>query len=140
MHRKGFTMLEVMVAFTILTVFVLATVPVLTYLIRGNVRNKSLGQARTVAERFSEQLRIQNYDSPLITDDGDTLDLNNIATPDHRDSVDLDDQRFFVLWNVFDNHPNASMKTINVIVRWRSDSDVRWHQISTICLKSASAR
>ncbi|MCD6418774.1 prepilin-type N-terminal cleavage/methylation domain-containing protein [bacterium] len=138
--RSGFTLLEVMVAFTILTVGLLAIIPVTLFMVRSNLHNRYFTKARMLAEQFSERLRTVDYEDALISDDGDTTDANNITNPDHADTVAVDNMDYYIMWNVKDRANPPGLKEINIIVLWYDPVMKRRGRVSTLAYKAAVSR
>lgn len=138
--RKGFTLLEVLIAFTLLTIGVLALAPLTVFMLKGNLHTKHLNQARLLAEQYAERVRALDYEDAFLADDGDTTDLDDIQTPDHSDTVVIDGQQYVVDWNVATNLPVQGVKSVNIIVLWRTPADNELHRVSFLTYKAAVSR
>lgn len=134
-NQKGFTLLEVLVAITILSIGLLALAEMTVYVIRSNTVGSKLTKSTILAQHKLEELRTLPYtDAQLDDTDSNTGDIgtnihsNNglFARPDHSDdypddatghavAISLSPQR---VWNVADDTPLAGMKTVTVIVGW----------------------
>ena len=138
--RKGFTILEVMVAFTILVIGVMAIVPITVFMYKSNVHNKRLSSAKFLAEEYAENFRAVDYGNIQLQDDADTSDLFDIDTPDHADTTTMQRDTFYVMWNIAENVPSTGIKSINIIVAWDDRTDNSRHQINFLTYKAAVSR
>ena len=146
-NKKGFTLLEVLIAITILTLGLLALAEMTISVIRGNAFGEKMTDARVLAEDQLEDLRNlykTNPSSTKLTNGGDNADISTdiysntalFTAPDHTETCDSGcsvtigraSQR---VWNIADNVPVAGMKTVTVIVGW-SDSIDHYVALSTI--------
>lgn len=134
--RKGFTLVEILVAVIILAVGILAVSQMTVMGMRVNTVVNQRMYARVVLARQFEWLQNLPSGDSLLTDDADPLDL------DVMDSLDADfvevvvDQtaryRYLTLWNVADDVPEAGLKTVRVHVLW---GPVNQHHISSDLIK-----
>jgi type IV pilus assembly protein PilV len=99
---KGFTLLEVIVAISILAFGLLAVASMQATAIRGNSFAIGTTEATTCAADQAEKLMALPYDDANL-DDGD-----HSAT----------EGRYSIDWTVTDDTPTTDSKTINVIVTW----------------------
>jgi prepilin-type N-terminal cleavage/methylation domain-containing protein len=114
--RKGFSLIELVVALSILTIGLLGVIPLAIATIKlNNVQNQMLN-AKYLAERYSERFKSLSFDAPDLANDGDNNDLADTLNPDHREVQTLDNIQYTIMWNVADN-PDGT-KTIRTIVRW----------------------
>ena len=138
--RKGFTLAEVLVAFTLLMIGVMSIVPMMAFVIGENMRNKHYIQARLILEQFGEELRTIDYDNPVLDDDGDTTDINNIANPDFADTVVVEDFSYFVSWNIHENFRMFGVKQVGIAVSWIEPSTQMRRTVRSSTLKAAVSR
>jgi len=124
-REKGFTLIEVLVAISILCFGLLGVAAMQASAIRGNDLASDLTEATVLASAHLEDLMLKakaNYDDSLLLDkdsppDGDA-GLNDTGTDaDYQQTTP--DNRFTINWNVAVNAVPANTKTINVIVSWR---------------------
>ncbi len=117
---KGFTLVEVMVALTILVIGIIFAVAIGTQATRLNrITQKGLN-AQSAASQVYELLSAVPFSSQSLLDDGDVNDLDDITEPDHVDSVKIGATWYPVVWNVADNRLGnefrVGYKTIRIIV------------------------
>lgn len=142
--QKGFTLIEVLIAVTVLVVGILATGLMQVTAIGGNNLANRTTQATILAAGAIEELMKAGYDDPLLAAtvagglisprDASMLtpaldDLQNVTVPDQQPDG------YEVFWQVRDNYPFVDCKTIRVIVR-RSDKGV----MRTVALDAVRAR
>lgn len=114
-NNKGFTLLEVIFAVSILTIGILAVAAMQTSSIRGNAFAWGTSEATTIAMGQIESLMDLSYD------DADLEDLGGVS----HDPVY--DGRYTITWTVDDDQPIAETKTVRVTVSWQdhgADKDV----------------
>jgi type IV pilus assembly protein PilV len=115
-ERKGFSLIELVVALSILTIGLLGVIPLAIATIKlNNVQNQMLN-AKYLAERYSERFKSLSFDAPDLANDGDNNDLADTLNPDHREVQTLDNIQYTIMWNVADNTDGT--KTIRIIVQW----------------------
>ena len=86
-NKKGFTIIEVLVAFLIMAVGFMGMLYLSLFAVKANQASQGMGKARFIAEQRSEELRSLDYRHEFLIDDGDTLDLDDIITPDFADTL-----------------------------------------------------
>jgi len=130
-RQKGFTLLEVIMAVSILTVGILAVASMQGAAIMGNVRATDVTDATTLATDRLEKLAALAYDDTDLEDrdnDGasglnDTGFDNNPATSADSDyetnELTARGKSYSVYWNVAVDYAKPGTKTVNVIVAWR---------------------
>jgi len=102
--EKGFTILEVIVAMSILTFGFLAVASMQATSIRGNSFAGGVTEGTTWAGYQVERLMALPYDHN---------DLDQAQNP-HQ----VTEGRYAIVWNVTDDTPITNTKTINVTVTW----------------------
>jgi len=118
-NRKGFTLVEVLVALFILAIAFLGVGPLVIMTVKGNRIVREHINARLLAERMTEYLRSTDYEDPLLSNDGDNEDLSDTLTPDHSTVDTIDNVIYKVLWNIAEDQPQAGLKTIQIIIKWK---------------------
>jgi type IV pilus assembly protein PilV len=116
--RKGFSLIEILVAMVLLAVGILAIAGMQVASVRGNFSSNNISQAVSVAQDRLEILK--NLD---IGDAALSIGLHNEAVPSTIFSRE---------WNV-SAIPGTTAKSITMTVRWRDPSD---HSISFSTVKS----
>lgn len=129
--QKGFTLLEVIVAISILTVGLLAVASMQGSAIMANASATDVTDATTIAADRLEKLAALAYnDSDLKDRDddgaaglGDTgFDHNPLTGGDADYGITEQTARgktYSVYWNIAVDDPKAGIKTIQVIVAWQ---------------------
>ena len=122
--EKGFTLLEVIVAISILTFGLLAVASMQMTAIRGNYNASNITEATTVAQDRLENLMGLLYSDPLL-DPG--TGLSDPAPPSP--------SGYTITYDVLDKNPNPSLNTrlITVTVQWQ-DKGVQKQTVLT-CVK-----
>jgi type IV pilus assembly protein PilV len=124
-NRYGFTVLEVIVAISILSVGLLALATMQATAIKGNDMAGNITGAVTLASAQMERLIALPYDDPLLEDkDGDGFGGLADSTAATADYPPVDRERYWVCWNVAVDDVLENTKTINVIVEW-NDRGIR---------------
>jgi len=141
--EAGFTILEILIAISILAFGLLAVATMQTASIKGNSQAISITEGITLAQDKIEELIGLDYNHPDLSDtDGDGTNQDLLpSTSVGGDGVDddggnfgLDDTvdgvgnviadnwttsgRYTVYWNVALNEPINNVKSIRVIVQW----------------------
>jgi len=120
--EKGFTLLEVIVAISILTFGLLAVASMQMTAIRGNYNASNITEATTVAQDRLEDLMGLLYSDPLL-DPGNDLSDPNPPSP----------SGYTITYDVLDNNPRMNTRLITVTVQWQ-DKGVQKQTVLT-CVK-----
>ena len=124
-NQSGFTLVEVLIAVSILTVGLLGVAQMQIMGIRGNYFSGNTTAALTLAEEKMEDLLGKSY--------SDT-DLTSGNHPDPDNPIDETGQAgdiYSRMWTVTDDTPIIGTKTVTVSVSWDNLS----HQVSLSCIK-----
>jgi type IV pilus assembly protein PilV len=120
-NEKGFTLLEVIVAISILTIGLLAVASMQVSAIRGNASAYGITEATSWAADQVEKLMILPYEHEGLQDtDGDGsagLEDATEATDDNPNYPPTHG-KYKVYWNVAVDDTANGTKTVNVIVTW----------------------
>ena len=123
-RQGGFTVLETLIAVTILTVGLLAIAKMQVSAIWGNAMSGNTTAAITLTEKKMENLLEKAYThADLSSGTHEQVDINEAGRPGgpyHR------------VWTVQDDTPIPDTKTIMVTVRWAQDR----HHVSLSCIKA----
>jgi type IV pilus assembly protein PilV len=106
---SGFTLLEVLVALTLLSVGLLGTAMLTTGIIRGNFFSKNITSATAVAQTTIEGAQRVGYTAV------NTYAANSTKVPP---TVSMGGVSFSQSASVTNNSPATNMKTISVTVSW----------------------
>ena len=115
---KGFTLVEILVAISILSIGILALSQMTVMGFRVNtVVNQRMYNRVAMSQVFENLNNLPNND-PLFYDDGDSLDLDDVdsTTADHYQIVEdnVAHWRCLAIWNVANNTPEPAFKTIRI--------------------------
>jgi len=124
-NQSGFTLLEVLIAISILTVGLLGVAQMQIMGIKGNYFSGNTTTALTLAEEKMEDLLGKSYSDAELTN-GNHPDTNNPI-----DETGQAGGTYSRMWIVTDNTPITDTKTVMVNVSWDNAS----HQVSLSCIK-----
>ena len=129
-NEKGFTLLEVIVAISILTIGLLAVASMQVSAIRGNASAYGITEGTSLASDQIEKLMIMPYDNPYPVVDSDDYLLYPLEDRDKDGKFGLEDDtastadhqvtrgKYTVCWNIAVDVEANNTKTVNVIVTW----------------------
>ena len=124
-NTRGFSIVEVMITISIMSIGILALASMQVSAMRGNSFAGGVTEGSTWAGDQLEKLMNLSWDDPNLQDkdlDG-AAGLDNVGfdnDPDTQADADFrtDEGQFAIHWNVADNVVTSNTKTINVIVTW----------------------
>jgi prepilin-type N-terminal cleavage/methylation domain-containing protein len=138
-HHSGFTLIEVLVGITILTIGLLGVAKMQISAIQGNSMSSCTSAALSLAEEKMERIMVTNFNDTVLadTETGNNNNLTSITTIDHQEvyggaPINIDETgglnaqgRYRRIWNIA-NHPSGfenlpTMKSVTVIVTWEND-------------------
>jgi type IV pilus assembly protein PilV len=128
-EQKGFTILEVLVAISILTVGLLAVATMQVSAVRGNNLSSNVTVALALAEDKMEYLLVSDYNDPSLQDNiaGNNTNLSTITSGNvDYEELNIDETgdvggKYRRVWNIANNSPITNNKTITVIVTWNQN-------------------
>ncbi len=135
---KGYTLIEVMVAMTVLSVGILGLTALQIAGIRGNALSRTNTEAGHLLKHHMESILHADYDTLFIRDinTSNNSDLMSTIQTDFK-NVDihgrpLQNSTYTLIWNVADNTPIKGTRTIVVMVTWQNGKRKR----QLVCIKS----
>jgi len=111
-NKKGFTLLEILVAMTLLTTALLGMAGLTAALTQGNTFSNRLTVASTLAQDRLEDLTNLGYGNTAVADTTVTEDYNSIPNFPWYKRITTTDV----------DNPAAGMKTVTVAVFWAADA------------------
>ncbi|MBW1704376.1 MAG: type IV pilus modification protein PilV [Deltaproteobacteria bacterium] len=155
-HQSGFTLIEVLVGITILTIGLLGVAKMQISAIRGNFMSSSTTAALALAQEKMEELMVRSYTDAELADSNtgnnpaaDALSpITSTTNIDHQEldgggaAINIDETgnqnargQYHRIWNIAD-HPVSgedvpTMKSITVIVTWEHDK----HKVFLSCFR-----
>lgn len=147
LDKRGFTLIEVVIALAILAIGILAMFSMQTMGIKGNTTANHISTGSTWAADRLELLMALPYDDDDLNDtdldgtDQDVVDKNGLddnggnfgledatpATADH--SATSPDNIYTIYWNVAVDVPFTNTKTVHVIVQQLNRADIEFEYI-----------
>jgi type IV pilus assembly protein PilV len=118
--RRGFTLIEVMVAVALLVIGILGLIATATSVIQGNAISRQMTTATTLAEERMEILKRLSYTAADLT------------AGSHSDPGNPLSSIYTRTWTVTDNSPAANMKTVQVTVSWTRKGSAHSVNLNTI--------
>lgn len=147
-NQKGFTLIEVLVALVVLLIGVLGWIAFTWMTTKGSSFSREENVATFMAQSKMEELKQIPVTHSQLADDANMNDLEDNATPDHintdpgtvnssltnqpvnaTNETGKKDSIYYRMWNIANNSPASGLKTVAVIVRWRSLLDGQTHQV-----------
>lgn len=129
--QAGFSLVETLVALTILSVGMLALGLLQIGAMKGNANSVRRTNAVNIAQSLMDDLKARATDDTLLKDNGDSgdnLDDGRAASggqpsPDDADYnlgavTGADGQAYTVFWNVDEDAPFAGARTVRLFVYW----------------------
>ena len=139
-RQSGFTLIEVLIAISILTIGLLAVAKMQVSAIQGNYFSNNTTTALSLAQQKMEDLLGKAYADPDLADTqaGNNANLTSLVTIDHQEpNVDEEGVSgsgiYHRVWNVADDTPITDTKTITIIVTWTKGNNT--HRVNLSCIK-----
>ena len=129
-QQEGYTLVEILIAITVLAFGLLAVATMQVTAIKTNAIASGISQGLTLGQAKVEELMNMSYSALSDTDlDGTDEDADDDGIDDDGGNFGLNDTggdsdneepngRYTIYWNVAVNEPVISSKTIRVIVTW----------------------
>lgn len=122
--QTGFTLIEVLIAMTILSIGILGIAQMQIMAIGGNDTAGSTTVALNLAQQQLENIINADYDDLVDANPANNADLTSIANVDYQ-NVDVEGNavdfgKYDLIWNVADSTPITNVKTVVVIVSWQN--------------------
>ncbi len=145
----GFTLLEILIAMSILAVAMLGIIKMQMMSGRAIGNSRNLSAATNLCRGKIEDLRrirayyrikntepVQTHDDLIDPEAGASADLADWASPDHEDGGTMTENAgagggFTRSWNVVDNSPAPQVKTVRVRVSWTETGTARQVELET---------
>ncbi|MBA7535657.1 hypothetical protein ES705_27915 [subsurface metagenome] len=126
---KGFTLVEILVSVTILSIGILAVSQMTVMGLRVNTVVNQRMYARVVMSRVFEDLHNLPSNDAWLSDDADTTDLDDIDTANADYYQTITDTtamyNYLSIWNVADNIPEPNIKTVRIHILWGQNNKNR---------------
>ena len=127
---NGFTLVEILIACTILAIGILAISQTTVLGVRTTRLIKDYSQARQILAKGFEVLKLLHYDDPLLSGTCTDSTLGDTTLAYRADSTNVVGRTigptvYAVYWNVADNTPEPHFKTIRVIVYRKGEQSRR---------------
>jgi type IV pilus assembly protein PilV len=118
--QYGFTLIEVLIGLSVLTIGILAVATMQISAIRGNHLSDCTTTALILAQQKMEDLLNRDMNDAVLknTETANDDHLTSIETTDHEESLEGSYRR---IWNIDDDLPFLDNKTITVTVTWHQD-------------------
>jgi type IV pilus assembly protein PilV len=118
----GFTLLEVIMAVSVLTIGLLAVASMQVSAIRGNSISREYTESTDSVQNVVEKLLSLNISASQLAAGNHTEGELNLNTTD----------KYTVIWSVQDNTPINDVKTISVTVQWKIGAALKQHSFALL--------
>ena len=139
-NQSAFTLIEVLIAISILTIGLLGVAKMQITAIKGNYFSGNTSFVLKLAEEKMEDLLRINFSDNALNDTqtGNNGNLTSITIVDHEERINKAGQvvasgPYHRIWNVADDTPITNNKTVTVIVTWGNNDG---HRAILSCIKS----
>lgn len=129
-NRKGFTLVEFLVAICILGIGILGLAGLQVTAIKGNLGSKNLSTANVLAERKMEEFKNTSFNSLVpVTNHADSynpLNSNGLGGGSN------DGRIFNRFWSIASHAGSSNMKRITVTITWTEGGRTRSTSLDTV--------
>jgi type IV pilus assembly protein PilV len=131
MNQKGFSLIELLIAMSILAIGLLALAQMQITSIRGNAYSSTTTDATTVAQDRLEQLIGLTYSS--LTTDTDLAAGNHPAgTQTIGGTQTVQGITYTITWSITDDFPITNTKAMDLDVTWTENSQSRTVSVQSV--------
>ncbi|MBU1698464.1 MAG: prepilin-type N-terminal cleavage/methylation domain-containing protein, partial [Proteobacteria bacterium] len=127
-NQKGFTLIEIMIAITVLAIGILGVAKMQLSAVKGNSYASGLTEATAFAQNKMEELVALAYDdADLNDDDADGISgIDDTASPDgSQQGSGATNIQYDIFWNIAVDEPAVNAKHIRVYVQWQQNGATR---------------
>jgi type IV pilus assembly protein PilV len=121
-REDGFTLLEVIMAVSILTIGLLAVASMQVSAIRGNSISREYTESTDRVQDVVEKLLSLDINAAQLTAGDHTEGELGLSTTD----------KYSVIWSVQNNTPISKVKTISVTVQWKVGAATKRHSFALL--------
>ncbi len=126
--KNGFTLIEIMIAITVLAIGILGIAKMQLSAVKGNSYANGLTEATAFAQNKIEELAALAYDDGnLNDDDGDGISgIDDTGSPDGSQQVSgATNIQYDIFWNIAVDEPAVNAKHIRVYVLWQQNGALK---------------
>jgi type IV pilus assembly protein PilV len=131
--EEGFTLIEVLIAFAVLAVGMLALAAMQIHAMRGGRSGRHLSEAATIARSQIEDFQRLAFADPALVATGGWSAAQTVDRVVQANPSDQVEQSYALQWRISDLNPGPTLKAIDVRVTWNEpDRPNRTVTLSTV--------